>query len=134
MKAVSHASLQAASWGEEAQPSSGVQIWVVVGTLHGCPFELLDSAERLGAIVRACVEASGLTLLHHHVHHFEPQGVTASAVLAESHIALHSWPEQGVLFVDIATCSHRAASQAAFQELCARVPHQEQRIRRLISG
>lgn len=49
--------------------------------------------------------AAGATLLHLHVHHFGPnEGVTGIAVLAESHISIHSWPERGFAAVDIFMC------------------------------
>lgn len=106
-----------------------VQVWVAVGTLHGCSSSLLNDPEELGRILTNCTQAAGLTLLHQHVHQFSPQGVTASAVLAESHIAIHTWPERGVLFVDIATCSSKSATRAALDELCSHIPHIEKRFR-----
>lgn len=114
--------------------TEAVRIWVVVGTLHGCDPTLLDDPKRMEEALNACTRAGGLTLLHSHIHRFEPQGVTASAVLAESHIALHSWPEQEILFFDIATCSNAGSSRAAFAELCERVPHTNQKVHEVTAG
>ena len=100
-----------------------MQLSVIVATLEGCAFDDLDDAERMRGALGAAVEAGGFTMLHCHVHAFEPQGVTGAAVLSESHIALHSWPEHGLLFVDIATCSGEAATSAAFDAICAAFPH-----------
>ena len=56
----------------------------------------LDDIDHIEATLRACVDAAGATLLHIHLHHFEPNGgVSGVAVLAESHISVHSWPERG---------------------------------------
>ncbi|NQV22147.1 MAG: adenosylmethionine decarboxylase [Rhodospirillales bacterium] len=61
-----------------------------------------EVAER--ALVRAA-EAAGATVLHVHVHHFGPQsGVSGVAVLAESHISIHTWPERGFAALDIFMC------------------------------
>ena len=49
-------------------------------------------------------EAAGATVLHLHVACFAPQGVTATATLAESHLALHTWPELSHAAVDAFTC------------------------------
>jgi S-adenosylmethionine decarboxylase len=55
--------------------------------------------------LRAAVEAAGATLLHIHLHHFEPNGgVSGVAVLAESHISIHSWPECGYAALDVFMC------------------------------
>jgi len=50
------------------------------------------------------VVAIGATLVQSHVHRYSPQGVTGLAVLAESHLSLHSWPEYGYLAADVFTC------------------------------
>ena len=54
----------------------------------------LDCPIRIEHALRACVHACKATLLHLHVHRFQPQGVSGVAVLAESHISVHTWPEQ----------------------------------------
>ncbi|MCT7375404.1 adenosylmethionine decarboxylase [Chelativorans salis] len=52
-----------------------------------------------------CVEAAGATLLHIHLHPFEPNGgVSGVAVLAESHISIHSWPERAYAALDVFMC------------------------------
>lgn len=94
-----------------------MQLSVIVATFQGCSFEHLNDKGRFEWAIKAGVEAGGFTLLHQHIHAFDPQGVTGSAVLAESHINLHSWPENGCLFVDIATCGDAAATQRAFDAI-----------------
>ncbi len=54
--------------------------------------------------MRRCVEASRATLLHIHLHHFEPDGVSGVAVLAESHISVHTWPESHYAAFDVFMC------------------------------
>ena len=48
---------------------------------------------------------------------FEPQGVTAIALLAESHISIHSWPESNYSAVDIFTCGQNMQPELASQYL-----------------
>ena len=65
---------------------------------------LADEA-RIEAALRASVAASGATLLGLHVHGFgEGQGVTGVALLAESHISIHTWPERDYAAVDMFLC------------------------------
>lgn len=65
----------------------------------------LDDLDHIEVALRACVDAAGATLLHIHLHHFEPNGgVSGVAVLAESHISIHSWPENGYAALDVFMC------------------------------
>jgi S-adenosylmethionine decarboxylase len=57
------------------------------------------------ATFRRAVEAAKATLLHIHLHEFSGGGgVSGVAVLAESHISIHTWPERGYAAVDIFMC------------------------------
>ena len=48
---------------------------------------------------------SGLTVVGESFYQFEPQGVTGTVLLAESHIAIHTWPEAGFVTVDVYVCN-----------------------------
>ncbi|MEM9781968.1 MAG: adenosylmethionine decarboxylase [Pseudomonadota bacterium] len=64
----------------------------------------LDDETRIQTALRDCVDACGATLLHIHTHKFTPQGVSGVAVLAESHISVHTWPEIGYGAFDVFMC------------------------------
>lgn len=65
----------------------------------------LDDLPWIEQTLRKCVEIAGATLLHIHLHPFEPNGgVSGVAVLAESHISIHSWPERKYAALDIFMC------------------------------
>lgn len=65
----------------------------------------LDNLAIVENALRDCIEASGATLLHIHLHHFTPNGgISGVAVLAESHISIHSWPERGYAALDVFMC------------------------------
>jgi S-adenosylmethionine decarboxylase len=64
----------------------------------------LNDIDHIEATLRRCVEAARATLLHIHLHHFQPSGVSGVAVLAESHISIHTWPEAGYAALDIFMC------------------------------
>ncbi len=67
--------------------------------------ERLDDLEHIETALRDCVYAAGATLLHIHLHRFTPNGgVSGVAVLAESHISIHSWPEYGYAALDVFMC------------------------------
>ncbi|MGR3623132.1 adenosylmethionine decarboxylase [Pseudophaeobacter sp.] len=64
----------------------------------------LDCETRIQNAFRKSVEVCGATLLHIHTHKFSPQGVSGVAVLAESHISVHTWPEIGYGAFDVFMC------------------------------
>ncbi len=65
----------------------------------------LDDLDLMERTLREAVDASGATLLHIHLHHFEPNGgVSGVAVLAESHISVHTWPERHYAAFDAFMC------------------------------
>lgn len=66
--------------------------------------EGLDDEARIAQAFRDCVTECGATLLHLHTHKFSPQGVSGVAVLAESHISVHTWPEIGYGAFDVFMC------------------------------
>jgi len=67
--------------------------------------ERLDDLAYVEQALRDCIDASGATLLHIHLHHFTPNGgVSGVAVLAESHISVHTWPECGYAAFDVFMC------------------------------
>jgi S-adenosylmethionine decarboxylase len=67
--------------------------------------ERLDDLAHVEAALRAAVAASRATLLHIHLHHFTPNGgISGVAVLAESHISIHTWPERGYAALDVFMC------------------------------
>lgn len=65
----------------------------------------LDDLEYIELALRDAIFSAGATLLHIHLHHFTPNGgVSGVAVLAESHISIHTWPERGYAALDIFMC------------------------------
>ena len=76
-------------------------------TLAGCPFAPLNDAAALQQLVRHAASATGATVLYVVCEQFAPHGVTALALLAESHASLHTYPERGLAFWDCFTCGEQ---------------------------
>ena len=65
----------------------------------------LDEISLMDTALRECVAVCHATLLHIHLHHFTPNvGVSCVAVLAESHISVHTWPELNYAAFDVFMC------------------------------
>jgi len=73
----------------------------------------LDDLELMENTLREAVEQAGATLLHIHLHHFTPNGgISGVAVLAESHISVHSWPERDFAAFDVFMCGDAEPEKA----------------------
>lgn len=66
--------------------------------------EGLDDQNLIEQAFLDAIDDCGATLLHIHLHRFQPQGVSGVAVLAESHISVHTWPERGYGAFDVFMC------------------------------
>ena len=80
----------------------------IIGDLTGCrcdPQLLLDG-ERFRAKCLEMVAAAGLTTMDATFHQFAGSGFTGTVVLAESHLAIHTWPERRGLTLDVYVCNY----------------------------
>ena len=92
----------------------------LLADLYGCP--VLDDAALIERALREAAESAGATVIGLHLHHFgEGQGVTGVALLAESHMSIHSWPEHGYAAVDIFLCGKRHDPHATLRTLARRL-------------
>jgi S-adenosylmethionine decarboxylase proenzyme len=73
--------------------------------LFGCDRTRLDDVDYLRGQAVAAAEAMGATVVGVHAHRFQPHGVSVFLVLAESHLAIHTWPEHATASLDIFVCS-----------------------------
>lgn len=102
-----------------------------------CPPELLQHPTPLRELCLAACRAGGLSVVAEVFHSFgtpeAPAGATGAVVLAESHLAVHTWPELGGVTLDLYVCNfsrdNRAAAEATFSYLEAHF-HPSRRQRR----
>ncbi len=74
---------------------------LIIDVFGGCR---LDDEAHVEAALRTAAKAANATLLDVHLHAFAPQGLTGVAILAESHITVHTWPEAGYAAFDAFMC------------------------------
>jgi len=90
----------------------------LLGEWYGCPAEpLLTQADALRDLCRRAVDESGLTIVGDRFFQFEPHGVTGTVLLAESHLAIHTWPEVGFVTVDVYVCNYTTDNTAKAQRV-----------------
>ena len=85
--------------------------------LKDCPFKLLDDARFVRNSLFHASLLSESEIIKIDFHKFYPQGVTAFAMLADSHISIHTWPEKGIAKCDIFTCSDECLPEKAIEYL-----------------
>ena len=85
--------------------------------LYDSPTSLLDDPQAVLEALRKAAQAARATLLQTTHHQFSPHGITALALLAESHISVHTWPERGYAACDVFTCGPDTLPEAACMAL-----------------
>ncbi len=81
------------------------------------PAQRLDDPVELRQALVAAATRGGAQVVEARFHRFEPHGVSGFLVLAESHLALHTWPERGYAALDIFTCGEPEVGRRIAQEL-----------------
>ena len=85
--------------------------------LEGCPFPTLNDEEHIKFCLFHAAEESHSKVLKVETQKFVPQGVTGFALLAESHLSIHTWPEKGIAKCDIFTCGTKSKPEKAVEYL-----------------
>jgi S-adenosylmethionine decarboxylase proenzyme len=89
----------------------------VLAELEGVDPKLLDDEQFLRETLHNALSLSRATVCQMIAKRFEPQGVTVLALLSESHASLHTYPEDGSIFIDVFTCGHTAQPERAVELL-----------------
>ena len=97
--------------------------------LYKCDYEKLNDESFLRCSLNIAAKFAKATVLNLISNKFEPQGVTAIALLAESHISIHTWPESNYSAVDIFTCGRNMLPELASQYLIEALKAEEYSLR-----
>jgi S-adenosylmethionine decarboxylase proenzyme len=85
--------------------------------LYSCSTEYLDDIRWIEKkMIRAATLAGG-SIVRSEFHQFSPWGISGVVIIAESHIAIHTWPEYRFAAIDIFTCSEDLKLQKAYDYL-----------------
>ena len=81
--------------------------------LYQCDQAKLNDEAFIRTTITASAKIAGATLINLIIHSFKPHGVTGLALLAESHISIHTWPEIGFAAIDVFTCGDHTNPEKA---------------------
>ena len=89
--------------------------------LHDCPSDLLDSETHIRVCLWKAGKVCNSEVLDVGSHRFQPQGITGYAMLADSHISIHTCPEKSIAKSEIFTCGDKSLPELAVQFLSERL-------------
>ena len=91
----------------------------IVAEFYGCDKQQLNDVPFITQAMLGAAEHSGATIVTQTFHHFSPHGVSGAVIIAESHFAIHTWPEYGYAAVDLFTCGDTVSAELALAYLQA---------------
>ncbi len=100
--------------------------------LYECNSYKLNDEAFIRTTLNLATKHAGATMINMITHKFEPQGVTGLALLSESHISIHTWPEINYAAIDIFTCGSDAMPDRACQFLIKEFNSQKYELKKLI--
>ncbi|HLQ26521.1 MAG TPA: adenosylmethionine decarboxylase [Acidiferrobacterales bacterium] len=89
----------------------------IVAEFYSCDKELLNDVDYIRNNMLEAAIKSGATIVTETFHHFSPHGVSGAVIIAESHLAIHTWPEYGYAAVDLFTCGDSVSAETGFNHL-----------------
>ncbi len=102
--------------------------------LYGCNRTLLDDPSRLEPILTEAISRAGGTVIKPFFHQFSPHGVSGIVVIAESHVAIHTWPEFGYCALDVFTCGTQVKTDEIYEYVRAELEAREASIMEVKRG
>ncbi len=96
--------------------------------------KIIEDPKRIKKILLEAVKRADNTPLEVVVHKFQPQGITGIVLLAESHIAIHTWPEFNYVALDIYTCGDKASPSMALEYLKKEFKPKKVKIKKIKRG
>jgi S-adenosylmethionine decarboxylase len=106
----------------------------IIADLYYCDEKLLNNLDHVRRIMIEAAEKANTQIIDHKFHKFKPQGVSGVVVIAESHVAIHTWPEYGYAAVDIFTCGNRSMPRLALRHISQALKAKRVRYREVERG
>ncbi len=87
----------------------------LIGDFFDCDCELINDVNQVKRIMVTAAEIVKAHIVDISFHTFNPHGISGVIVIAESHLAIHTWPEYGYCSIDIYTCGDELDPWIAFE-------------------
>ncbi|MEA2006708.1 MAG: adenosylmethionine decarboxylase [Patescibacteria group bacterium] len=86
---------------------------------------------------RKALKAGDFEILAEKFHKFEPHGLSGVWLLGESHLSVHSWPEEKIVFIDLFSCGDHIQAENAYKhllQLLTKIGGKAQNVKKLTRG
>lgn len=100
----------------------------VMAELMGCDGAILADHAAVERLMNEAALAAGATIVQSAFHTFNPYGVSGVVIIAESHLAIHTWPEHGYAAIDVFTCGDAVDPRSAVDALVISLKATESRV------
>lgn len=106
----------------------------LLAEFYDCNPNILNNVQLIEEAMVDAAVACGATVVTKNFHHFSPYGVSGVVVIAESHLAIHTWPEYGYAAVDLFTCGDSCDPQMAHDFLVEKLGAKSTHVSQLKRG
>lgn len=84
---------------------------------YQCNYDAISNADVVAQYMLEACQKANATIVTHTFHEFSPHGVSGAVIIAESHVAIHTWPEYNYAAVDIFTCGETISPWVIYKHL-----------------
>lgn len=106
----------------------------IIADLKGVNEDKISNLATMKKITEDAVKKGHLTKIRSHYHQFSPTGVSGVVLIAESHISFHTWPEYGLVTLDIFTCGPTEGAETAFEYILSELEPKEIEYKKIERG
>jgi len=93
----------------------------IIADMYGVNPALLARVEKMKEIFEGAVKFAKLSKISSDYYQFRPEGASGIVLIAESHLSFHSWPEYGLVTLDIYTCGDPQQAELAYEYIKERL-------------
>lgn len=106
----------------------------ILGELYGIRSDFINNLDELELIMRKGIEEANATICGILVKKFVPQGISIVVLLSESHVSIHTYPENGSVFFDIFTCGTNCRPEEFVKYIIKEMKPQKRNIKMVRRG
>ncbi len=101
---------------------------------YGCDMKTVNDLAAVREAIILAAKCANATIIDDVVHKFSPHGISGIVIIAESHLAIHTWPDYQFASVDIFTCNGKMNTDLAIRCLKEKLGAEEMSVKEIERG